>query len=33
MSKIKVDTITTKDGSGELTIDNSVKIKESSAPA
>ena len=33
MSKIKVDTITTKDGSGELTLDNSVRIKETSAPS
>lgn len=33
MSKIKVDTITTKDGTGELTFNNSIKIAETSVPS
>jgi len=33
MSKIKVDTITTKNGTGELTFNNSIKIAETSVPS
>ena len=33
MSKIKVDTITTKNGTGELTFNNSINIAETSVPS
>lgn len=33
MSKIKVDQITTKDGTGELDVQNAVKIKETTEPS